>query len=240
MPNTVSRCACPFDRGIDERTRSPGRLLEQPTESAHRIHPVRLIEPQPLHERGQMLRNRPALDRAERAVLLVGRQRGRDPAHAPDPVVARGVCRSCPQRRSGAGRMWASMRLRKQRRAFATECVSTITVVDTSTKSPYRVKYLTKRHRPRGAVLDLRVPLKTWLSGSPVIAGRERAARGRAGGNRVAARRRGRGAAIAADRQGYRANRFAVLQVAADKVGITAAKGQVLPEQVRLCAGCHS
>jgi hypothetical protein len=37
-------------RGIDERTRSPGRLLEQPTESAHRFHPVRLIEPQPLHE----------------------------------------------------------------------------------------------------------------------------------------------------------------------------------------------
>ncbi len=52
-------------RSIDERTRSPGRLLEQPTESAHRFHPVRLIEPQPLHDRGQVLRNRPALVRSE-------------------------------------------------------------------------------------------------------------------------------------------------------------------------------
>ena len=55
------------------------------------------------------------------------------------------------QRRSGPGRMWASMRLRKQRRAFPVEFVSTTTVMDKSTKSPFRVKYPTKKDRPRGA-----------------------------------------------------------------------------------------
>ena len=52
-------------RGIDKQARSPRRLLEQPAEAAHRFHPVRLIEAQPLHDWGQVLWNRPALVRAE-------------------------------------------------------------------------------------------------------------------------------------------------------------------------------
>src|ERR1700722_15765742 len=55
------RTAC---RGIDKHARSPRRLFEQPTEAAHRFHPVRLIEAQPLHDWGQVLWNRPALVRA--------------------------------------------------------------------------------------------------------------------------------------------------------------------------------
>ena len=53
--------------GIDERARSPRRLLEQSTEAAHGFHPVRSIEPQPLHDRRQVVRNRPAFVRAELA-----------------------------------------------------------------------------------------------------------------------------------------------------------------------------
>src|SRR5258706_15741397 len=56
------RAAC---GGIDKHARSPRRLFEQPTEAAHRCHPVRLIEAQPLHDWGQVLWNRPALVRAE-------------------------------------------------------------------------------------------------------------------------------------------------------------------------------
>jgi hypothetical protein len=52
-------------RGIDERARSPCRLLEQSTEAAHGFHPVRSIDPQPVHDWGQVIRNRPALVRAK-------------------------------------------------------------------------------------------------------------------------------------------------------------------------------
>ncbi len=51
--------------GIDERARSPGRLLEESTESAHSFHPVRSIEPQPIHDWGQVIRYGPALIRAK-------------------------------------------------------------------------------------------------------------------------------------------------------------------------------
>jgi hypothetical protein len=40
-------------------------LLEQSTEAAHSFHSVRLIEPQPLYDRGQLIWNRPAPVRAE-------------------------------------------------------------------------------------------------------------------------------------------------------------------------------
>jgi hypothetical protein len=48
------------------------------------------------------------------------------------------------------GRRWASMRLLKQRRAFAAQIVSTTTVMDKSTQSLFRVKYSTKNGRPCG------------------------------------------------------------------------------------------
>ncbi len=44
---------------------SARRLLEQSAEAAHSIHLVRSIEPQPLRDRGQVIRNRPLLVRAE-------------------------------------------------------------------------------------------------------------------------------------------------------------------------------
>ena len=53
----------------------------------------------------------------------------------------------------GVGRH--QLRLLKQRRAFPVERMSTITVMDKSTKSSRRVKYLTEKDRPRGAGLNL-------------------------------------------------------------------------------------
>ncbi len=52
-------------RRIEERARSPRRLLEQSAEAAHSFHPVRSIEPQPVHDWGQVIRNRPAIVRAK-------------------------------------------------------------------------------------------------------------------------------------------------------------------------------
>ena len=43
------------------------------------------------------------------------------------------------------------MRLLKQRRAFTALFMSTTTVVDKGPKSLFRVKYPTKKDRPRGA-----------------------------------------------------------------------------------------
>ena len=68
------------------------------------------------------------------------------------------------QRRSGAGRMWASVRLRKQRRAFTMEIMSTKTVVYKSIKSTGGVKYPTKKDLARGATLILLVSCGTWGS----------------------------------------------------------------------------
>jgi hypothetical protein len=81
------------------------------------------------------------------------------------------------------------MRLLKQRRSFTAQIVSTITVMDKSTKSLFRVKYPTKKDRPCGtvtsrshenlgclkarkktahaALLNLPVSRETWLSESP-------------------------------------------------------------------------
>ena len=44
-----------------ERTRATGRLLEHPAEFAHRLHPIRSIEPEPVEDRSQVVRDRPAL-----------------------------------------------------------------------------------------------------------------------------------------------------------------------------------
>ncbi len=52
-------------RGIEERARSPCRLLEQSTEAAHSFHLVQSIDPQPVHDWGEVIRNRLALDRAK-------------------------------------------------------------------------------------------------------------------------------------------------------------------------------
>jgi hypothetical protein len=79
------------------------------------------------------------------------------------------------QGQCGAGRMWASVRLLKQRRAFTTEIVSAITVMDKSTKSACRVKHLMEKDHPRVATLILLVsrgsrgsrvsgPLGVWTS----------------------------------------------------------------------------
>jgi hypothetical protein len=77
------------------------------------------------------------------------------------------------QRRSGAGRMWASVRLLKQRRAFMTEIMSTMTVLVKSIKSTCRVKFPTEKDHPRGAISILLVSrgsrgsgcLDLWVSG---------------------------------------------------------------------------
>ena len=44
-----------------KRTRATGRLLEHPAEFAHRLHPIRSIEPQPVEDRSQVVRDCPAL-----------------------------------------------------------------------------------------------------------------------------------------------------------------------------------
>ena len=44
-----------------ERTRATGRLLEHPAEFAHRLHPIRSIEPEPVEDRSQVVRDCPAL-----------------------------------------------------------------------------------------------------------------------------------------------------------------------------------
>ena len=78
------------------------------------------------------------------------------------------------QRRSGAGRMWASVTLLKQRRAFMTEIMSTTTVLVKSIKSTCRVKFPTEKDHPRGAISILLVsrgsrgsrvsgPLGVWI-----------------------------------------------------------------------------
>jgi hypothetical protein len=61
------------------------------------------------------------------------------------------------QRRCGAGRMWASVRLLKQRRAFMTEIMSTETVLVKSIKSTCHVKHLMEKDHPRRATLILLV-----------------------------------------------------------------------------------
>ena len=43
-----------------ERTRATGRLLEHPAEFAHRLHPIRSIEPEPVEDRSQVVRDCPA------------------------------------------------------------------------------------------------------------------------------------------------------------------------------------
>ncbi len=48
-------------RGPRERTRATGCLLEHAAAFAHRLHPIRLIEPQPVEDRSQVVRNCPAL-----------------------------------------------------------------------------------------------------------------------------------------------------------------------------------
>jgi hypothetical protein len=67
--------------------------------------------------------------------------------------------------------MWASVRLRKQRRAFVTEIMSTMTVLVKSIKSTCRVKYPTEKDRTRGANLNLQVTRESWgrvdLGGHP-------------------------------------------------------------------------
>ena len=42
-----------------ERTRATGRLLEHPAEFAHRLHPIRSIEPEPVEDRSQVVRDCP-------------------------------------------------------------------------------------------------------------------------------------------------------------------------------------
>ena len=44
-----------------ERTRATGRLLEHPAEFAHRLHPIRSIEPEPVEDRSRVVRDCPAL-----------------------------------------------------------------------------------------------------------------------------------------------------------------------------------
>jgi hypothetical protein len=78
------------------------------------------------------------------------------------------------QRRSGAGRMWASVTLLKQRRAFMTEIMSTTTVLVKSIKSTCRVKFATEKDHRRGAISILLVSRGSrgsWASGPPRIMG---------------------------------------------------------------------
>ncbi len=56
---------CGQRAAADERAQSPRRLLEQSTEAAHSFHPVQSIDPQPVHDWGEVIRNRPALVRAK-------------------------------------------------------------------------------------------------------------------------------------------------------------------------------
>ena len=44
-----------------ERTRATGRLLEHPAEFAHRLHPIRSLEPEPVEDRSQVVRDCTAL-----------------------------------------------------------------------------------------------------------------------------------------------------------------------------------
>jgi hypothetical protein len=59
-------------------------------------------------------------------------------------------------------RMWASVKLLKQRRALITEIVSTITVLVKSIKSTRRVKYPVEKDHMRGATLILLVSRGSW------------------------------------------------------------------------------
>jgi hypothetical protein len=59
-------------RGIDKQARSPRRLLEQPTEAAHRFNPIRLIEAQPLRDWGAESLSQPALPPVNQACFKLG------------------------------------------------------------------------------------------------------------------------------------------------------------------------
>jgi hypothetical protein len=48
-------------RSPRKRTRATGRLLEHPAEFAHRLHPIRWIDPKPVEDRSQVVRDCPAL-----------------------------------------------------------------------------------------------------------------------------------------------------------------------------------
>jgi hypothetical protein len=66
------------------------------------------------------------------------------------------------------GRMWASVTLMKQRRAFMTEIMSTTTVLVKSIKSTCRVKFPTEKDHTRGAISILLVSRGSrgsWVSG---------------------------------------------------------------------------
>jgi hypothetical protein len=56
------------------------------------------------------------------------------------------------------------VRLLTERRAFATETVFIITVMDKSTETSCRVKYRTEKDRPRAAELDSLVSRGRWVS----------------------------------------------------------------------------
>jgi hypothetical protein len=73
------------------------------------------------------------------------------------------------KRRDLERKLWASVRLLKQRRAFTTEIMFTITLMDKSTKSTCRVKYPTEKDYPRGATLILLVSRGSRVSETPGV-----------------------------------------------------------------------